>query len=90
MFQVQVTMYSDRFKPVSCVIACESKEYFLAHKEEVRTQGIIKICQKRLWNKHHVKEYGYTKSRMREYDEQKIKQIKVELYEQIKKERGWA
>lgn len=90
MFQVQVTLTSDAgYKPVSCIINTESKEYFLAHKKEIQEQGIIKICQKRYWQKHHVKQYGYNRVKMREYDKEKIEKLNKERYEQIKIERGW-
>lgn len=66
MVNVQVTMYSDTgYKPVSCIIQVDSKEYLLAHKKEIQERGIIKICQKRYWQKFHVKQYGYTKVKMR-------------------------
>lgn len=69
--QIQVTLFSTtgKYKPVSCLIEVESAKYYFAHKAEIRQQGIVKICQKRLWNTHHLKQYGYTKVKMREYKE---------------------
>lgn len=91
MIQIQVTLTSTtgKYKPVSCLINVESKEYFLEHKKEIQQKGIIKICQKRYWQTYHLKQYGYTKCKMREYDAEKIAKENAERYERIKKERGW-
>lgn len=67
--QIQVTMMSNKgYKPVSCLIEIENKEYFLTHKKEIQEKGIIKICQKQYWQAFHIKQYGYTKVKMREYN----------------------
>lgn len=68
--KIQVTLYSDKgYKPVSCLIEVANKEDFIAHKKEIQSRGIIKICQKRLWQKCDVVNYGYTKVKMRIYPE---------------------
>lgn len=90
--KIQVTLISNRGnRPVSCLIDnIESREYFLSHKDEIRKQGITKICQKRYWGKRELLNYGYTKVIMREYDKEKIEKENAERYERIKKERGWT
>lgn len=91
MIQVQITLMSTTgYKAVSCIIEVESRAYLVAHKAEVQKQGITKICQKRYWNNSHLRQYGYTKCKMREYDKEKIAKENAERYEQIKKERGWV
>lgn len=92
MIQIQVTLLSTtgKYKPVSCLVDAESGEYYLEHKKEVQQKGIIKICQKRLWQQYHLKQYGYTRCKMRVYDKEKIAKENAERYEQIKRERGWV
>lgn len=90
MIQVQVTMTSSKgYKPVSCLIDAENKRYAQEHLTELKTKGIQKICQKRLWNNHHLKDFGYTKVKMRIYDKEKIEAENAARYERIKRERGW-
>lgn len=92
MIQIQVTLMcsTGQYKPVSCLVDVESKEYFLAHKKEIQQKGIIKICNQRYWQTYHLKQYSYTKCKMREYDKEKIAKENAKRYEQIKRERGWV
>lgn len=88
--QVQVTMMSTKgYKPVSCLIEAKDKKDAQDHLTEIKTKGIQKICQKRLWNNHHLKQFGYVKVKMRIYDKEKIDAENEERYERIKRERGW-
>lgn len=68
--KIQVTLYSDKgYRPISCLISVTDKADFIARKKEVQQQGIVKICQKRYWQKYHLTQYGYTRVKMREYPE---------------------
>lgn len=86
--KIQITLFSNAgYKPVSCII--EAENITAENKKELQNRGIIKICQKRYWQKFHLKQYGYTKVKIREYDKEKIEAENKARYEQIKKERGW-
>ena len=92
MIQAQVTLLcsTGKYRPVSCLVDVESEQYFIDHKKEIQTKGIQKICIKRLWQSYHLKQYGYTKCKMRVYDKEKIEKENAERYERIKRERGWV
>lgn len=91
MTQIQITLYDKqgRYKPVSTLYTVESMSWFEEHREEVKINGVIKICQKRGWTQRDLAKYGYTTVKMREYDVEKIKQEAKERYERIKQEKGW-
>jgi hypothetical protein len=92
--EYQVTLYSNNgYKPVSAIIKLDSvniKNIGLeAYSKDIKTKGIQKICNKRYWTQRELKQYGYTKVKIREYDKEKIKAENAEKYERIKQERGW-
>lgn len=94
--QYQVTLISEsgKYKPVSCIVYMEQAEDVdltadKAMKSAIVKQGVIKIAQKRLWTGADLKKYGYTKSKCRLYDKEKIEAENAERYEKIKAERGW-
>ena len=93
MKEYQVTLISTtgKYKPVSCIIKRDSKEVLeigrTAFIGQIQKQGIIKICQKRLWNNSDLKKYGYTKVKVREYDKEKIAKENAEKYEKLKEEK---
>lgn len=91
MIQLQITLFdkNNRYKPVSTLVNVESARYYNTHSTEVKTQGIIKICQKRGWTQRELKEYNYTTCKVRVYDKEKIEKENKERYEKIKEERGW-
>jgi hypothetical protein len=67
--KIQVTLVSNMgYKPVSCLIEVDYKN--LPSKEEIKNQGIVKICNKRYWTNRELKNYGYTKAKMRIYDKE--------------------
>lgn len=76
--EYQITLFniSGKYKPVSCIIKKDSKEILTKGKEtftkELQKQGIIKICQKRLWTNSDLKKYEYTKVKIREYNKEQI------------------
>ena len=90
-YQVTLSSTSGKYKPVSCIVKKDNKEVITKGREvfikELQQQGIIKICQKRLWNNSDLKKYGYTKVKVREYDKEKIAKENAERYERIKEEK---
>ena len=90
-YQVTLSSTSGKYKPVSCIVKRDSKEVLEKGRDvfikELQQQGIIKICQKRLWNNSDLKRYGYTKVKIREYDKEKIAKENAERYERIKEEK---
>ena len=90
-YQITLISASGKYKPVSCIVKRDSKEVITKGREtfikELQQQGIIKICQKRLWNNSDLKKYGYTKVKVREYDKEKIAKENAERYERIKEEK---
>ena len=90
-YQVTLSSASGKYKPVSCIVKKDSKEVLEKGRDifikELQQQGIIKICQKRLWNNLDLKKYGYTKVKVREYDKEKIAKENAERYEKIKEEK---
>lgn len=66
MKQYQVTLYcsTGQYRPVSCIVTvAETTE-----RKEIITKGIIKICQKRLWQNADLKKYHYTQCKVREWN----------------------
>ena len=90
-YQVTLTSVTGKYKPVSCIIKKDNKEVLEKGREkfvkELQQQGIIKICQKRLWTNADLRKYGYTKVKVREYDKEKIEKENAERYEKIKEEK---
>ena len=90
-YQITLISTSGKYKPVSCIVKKDSKEVLEKGRDvfikELQQQGIIKICQKRLWNNSDLKRYGYTKVKVREYDKEKIAKENAERYERIKEEK---
>lgn len=90
--QYQVTLFceSGKYRPVSCLIKKDAASAFDAQlKETLKREGLLKICQTRGWDSRDLKEYGYTKIKIREYDKEKIEAENAARYEKIKQERGW-
>lgn len=78
----QVTIYctTGEYRPVSCIIIRDTDNITRlgerAFIDALKKDGIQKICAQRNWNKADLLRYHYTKMKMREYDEEKIKQEK--------------
>lgn len=73
----QVTMYcaTGQYRPVSTIVTIEQKndDNLLLDPEQkahIIANGIRRICQQRLWTKHEVMKYGYTRVRARVYEKQ--------------------
>ena len=90
-YQITLTSTSGKYKPVSCIVKRDNKEVLEKGRDtfikELQQQGIIKICQKRLWSNSDLKRYGYTKVKVREYDKEKIAKENAERYARIKEEK---
>lgn len=91
MIQIQVTLIdnTNKVKPVSTLVNVDSVSYFKEHKQEIINKGIIRICQQRYWTKRDLQKNNYLTVKTRLYDKERIEKEKKEIYEQIKKERGW-
>lgn len=88
---IQVTLFNKEghYKPVSTLYKVESEEWFKEHREEVKINAIIKICQQRGWTQKELEKYGYKVCKIRVYDKEKIDKEAKERYERIKREKGW-
>lgn len=92
MIDLQCTLFSTtgKYKPMSTIVKVESVAYYKAHKTEVQTRAIQKICAQRKTELWCLKRDGFTRMKVRVYDKEKIEAENAERYERIKKERGWA
>lgn len=91
-YQVTLVCATGSYKPVSAIVKVEADNReklgdadFIA---DIRTRGIIKICQKRYWTKADLTKYAYTRVKIREFDKERIAKENAERYEEIKRERG--
>ena len=74
----QVTMYctTNQYKPISTIVSIDQaieEDNLLLNKEkkqEIIKKGIVKICQKKYWTMREVKQYNYTKVKVREYKQE--------------------
>lgn len=82
IYQITLLQKENKYRPVSALV--RRKEGMTL--EEVRKEGITKICNKRYWGKTELVKYGYTRVVMREYNKEKIEKEKAERYEKIKEE----
>lgn len=84
--ELQVTIFAEKYKPISTLVAMPMKEIVAKNFKPYKEKGIVKICQKRNWNYNDLKKYGYTKVSYRVYDREKIKEENEKKYEELKKE----
>ncbi len=61
----QVTFFSEKYKPVACIIESESRTKILTGEWKKAAQ---KVCSKRNWTYRQMVDFGYTtfKSRIAE------------------------
>ena len=80
----QVTLMCDngKYRPVSTIVDLDTKDI-----TTIKTKGIQKICAQRYWTKLNLKQYGYTKVKIRVYDKEKIDKENEERYNRIKEEK---
>lgn len=91
-YQVTILCSTGEYRPVSTIVNYEqsSGEDLSLNKDkrkEIQTKGIIKICQKRGWDKKDLIKYNYTKCKIRLYDKEAIEKENKERYEKIKEEK---
>lgn len=70
--EYQVTLYSKKYKPVSCIVKREQYadvDYSKNpnFKKELQKDGLKKICQQHRWQLSDVTKYGYTTYKVRAY-----------------------
>ena len=77
-FQITIYCTTNEYRPVSCIIARDTDDIERigekVFRDNLKRDGIQKICAQRNWTKADLLRYHYTKMKMREYDEEKIKQ----------------
>ena len=91
-YQVTLLCASGKYRPVSAIVNFEQEREgdltLVANKrKEIQTKGIIKICQKRGWDKADLIKCEYTKCKVRAYDKEAIEKENKERYEKIKEEK---
>lgn len=64
---VQITLYSEKYKPMSTIIEVPNAQEFLDNKREYKDRAIDKICAQRKTSRYWLKYYGYTIIKYREY-----------------------
>ena len=91
-YQVTLLCASGKYRPVSAIVNYEQETdgdltLLVNKRKDIQTKGIIKICQKRGWDKTDLIKCEYTRCKIRLYDKEKIKQENEERYEKIKEEK---
>lgn len=80
MFEYQVSLFckSGKYRPVSTIVRRKVQVDLTnaTDKKKIMNDGIIKICQMRGWTSRDLQRYDYLKSRVREYDKEKIEREK--------------
>lgn len=93
-YQVTLICETGQYRPVSAIVKADTNKLAemgkTAYINDIRKRGITKICEKRYWSGANLKQYHYTRVKMREYDKEKIEKENAERYEKIKRERGWV
>jgi len=85
-YQVTLMCADNKYKPISCIVK-KQEEVTLTNKAEkvsLAKEGIQKICAKRRWSGKDLKRFGYTRTKVREYNREKIEQEKADNYDLIK------
>lgn len=91
MVSIQVTLFdvNGKYRPISTIVQAESVEVYTANKSKYHVRAIQKMCAQRCKTWTSLKADGYQKMKARIYNKEKIQAENAELYERIKKERGW-
>lgn len=69
MMKFQVTFFSEKYKPVACIVESESRLEIL-NKGKAYKKALEKICSKRNWSLSMMKSYGYTTFKVRRAEEE--------------------
>lgn len=88
-YQVTLLCATGQYRPVSTIVTKEQNNIIDLttipnSKEMIKQEGIKKICQKRGWTERELKQYSYTRIKVRYYDRELIAKEKQEKYEKIK------
>lgn len=97
MIKLQVTLFdkANKYKPMSTIISIDNINYYNTHKAQVQKRAIENIAHQRRMLPKEMIELGYTQVKVREYNQEKIKeqqeqQHKINLikyYERKRKEK---
>lgn len=82
--KLQVTLFckDNKYRPISTVVDIISMQYYEDNKAEVQKKAILNICHNRHTSYNILKKQGYTLIKIREYNQEKIKEQK-DLQEKI-------
>ena len=91
-YQVTLLCADNVYKPVSTIVTVEQEEGVdltkdVAERKAIQNKGIIKICQKRGWDKRGLQRQHMTRVKSRLYDKAKIEQDKIDKYNKIKEQK---
>ena len=81
-YQVTLMCANGKYRPASTIVEMDTKDV-----SAIKTRGIQKICAQRYWTKLDLKNYGYTKVKIRIYDKEAIDKENAERYNRIKEEK---
>ena len=74
-YQVTLMCSTGQYKPVSAIVSKDLSEVKTKGSkkvvQEIKQEGITKICNKRYWTTRELKKYCYTICKVREYDKSK-------------------
>lgn len=85
--ELQVTIYSKKYKPISTIVEMPMKDYVAKNTLPYKRKAITRICLKRGWSSADLKKYGYNEVKTRVYDVKKIEEEKAKRYAEIKREK---
>ena len=91
-YQVTILCSTGEYRPVSTIVNYDQADdtdlsLIRDKRKDIQAKGIIKICQKRGWDKRDLLKYNYTKCKIRAYDKEAIEKENKERYEKIKEEK---
>ena len=87
-YQITILCTNGKYRPCSTLIEADKVDLKdTTAKKALLSRGVSKICAQHYWGLSDLKKYGYTKTKIREYDIQKIKAENKARYERIKEEK---
>ena len=82
-YQVTLICENGKYKPVSTIVTMEET----TDRKAIMREGQKKIMIKRYWSMADLTRYGYTKGKIREYDNEKIERENAARYAALKEEK---
>lgn len=67
MFEIIITVYSDKYRPISASSKISSKEEYNSRREYYKQQALLRLCAFRGMTLADLRKYGYNKMSIREY-----------------------